>query len=370
MESLNAYELLGLQPAASDKEITKAYRAKALQYHPDKLGDKVKSTDQEKNNKMFHLIKQAYDILCDKEKREELEAKIRAEQQRKMQQNKMSLQRKQMKTELEARENLAKNKTSTLQFQKMQHELEVQKFRQEMERAEQKRIRRMQQDAVQHAELQKSQLVQEEQHRAHELQAAKELSEFEATVRLRWVHSNINTLPSKESDVPDIDQDYIKKIGSLFGLVEDVVISSKKNFKTSKRSALLVFANIVSANAFMEASSDRFPQLSIFERSWAYSADNTNPTHSTDSSRIATPDLSSNINSPLDIKSKIQNIANLKIGKDSPNPYSQTIKKDWLRSENVSTLYADVHSSQMSGAHMSFNDFEAIVLARMRVFDQ
>ena len=36
LSSLSHYEVLGLQPGATEEEITKAYRKQALKYHPDK----------------------------------------------------------------------------------------------------------------------------------------------------------------------------------------------------------------------------------------------------------------------------------------------------------------------------------------------
>ena len=57
----NLYDRLGVPQNASDVAIKKAYRALSAFYHPD-----VKGTG---NNKMFAAIKEAYDILSDKEKR-------------------------------------------------------------------------------------------------------------------------------------------------------------------------------------------------------------------------------------------------------------------------------------------------------------
>ncbi|PVV00642.1 hypothetical protein BB560_004967, partial [Smittium megazygosporum] len=175
MEKLNAYELLEVERAASAKEITKAYRLKALKYHPDKLVDKSQTVQYERASKIFHLIKQAYDQLLDPEKRQSLDSKLQAEEQRKIAANRMSLQRRQLKTELEARELEAKNKYSGQRLEKLQRDIEAQKFKDELERAELKRIRKMQQQAAQQYELEKHEKEREELYKAQDLDATKEL---------------------------------------------------------------------------------------------------------------------------------------------------------------------------------------------------
>lgn len=66
----NFYKILGVEKTADDKEIKKAYRKLAREYHPDRNpGDK-------KAEKMFLQISEAYEILSDKEKKEIYDKKL------------------------------------------------------------------------------------------------------------------------------------------------------------------------------------------------------------------------------------------------------------------------------------------------------
>ena len=53
------YKILGINKAASEEEIKKAFRKLAHQYHPDKGGDEKK----------FKEINEAYQVLSNKDKR-------------------------------------------------------------------------------------------------------------------------------------------------------------------------------------------------------------------------------------------------------------------------------------------------------------
>lgn len=65
----NYYQILGVLRTASQKEIKKAYRKQALEWHPDKHNEKTEE-ERETINKKFRLIAESYEILSDEEKRE------------------------------------------------------------------------------------------------------------------------------------------------------------------------------------------------------------------------------------------------------------------------------------------------------------
>ena len=59
----NLYEALGLNEAASQDEIKKAYRKLSLQFHPDRNNNSPESTTK------FQSISAAYEVIGDEDKR-------------------------------------------------------------------------------------------------------------------------------------------------------------------------------------------------------------------------------------------------------------------------------------------------------------
>src|SRR5262245_66575518 len=63
MAKRDYYEVLSVNRDASEEDIKKAYRKLAMQYHPDRNPDNPKAEER------FKEAKEAYEVLCDGEKR-------------------------------------------------------------------------------------------------------------------------------------------------------------------------------------------------------------------------------------------------------------------------------------------------------------
>lgn len=96
------YQLLGVNPGATEKDVTSAYRSKALKLHPDKNPDDPIAQER------FHELQKAYQVLLDPEARQAYDQILRLRKERAERQNKLDSKRKMMQEELLERERSAK----------------------------------------------------------------------------------------------------------------------------------------------------------------------------------------------------------------------------------------------------------------------
>ncbi|XP_063146014.1 dnaJ homolog subfamily C member 17 isoform X4 [Candoia aspera] len=103
---LDLYALLGVGEKATDKEIKKAYRQKALTCHPDKHPDNPKAAE------LFHQLSQALTVLTDAAARAAYDRVRKAKKQAAERTQKLDERRKKVKLDLEAREREAHSRVS------------------------------------------------------------------------------------------------------------------------------------------------------------------------------------------------------------------------------------------------------------------
>ncbi|XP_021258187.1 dnaJ homolog subfamily C member 17 isoform X1 [Numida meleagris] len=103
---LDLYALLGVGEKASEKEVKKAYRQKALTCHPDKNPDNPRAAE------VFHQLSQALAVLTDAAARAAYDKVRKAKKQAAERTQKLDEKRKKVKLDLEAREREAQARDS------------------------------------------------------------------------------------------------------------------------------------------------------------------------------------------------------------------------------------------------------------------
>ncbi|KAI7826431.1 DnaJ domain-containing protein [Kickxella alabastrina] len=207
---IDVYALLGVTAEAGDKELTKAYRIKALLHHPDKNRDDPNAA------KFFHDIKSAYDLLNNPKQRAEYDEKRKAQ-----------LAKRQRQDALSAREI----------ERKREHDVnrEAARFREESQREEQRHDRKM---------------------REHIRQMNEDAKRTDET--LAELNESLAGLFSIFGDIEEV----VVAPTSYHGKKKDPSMSS----------ALLVFKSITSAHALMNTQ-HQSSQLRGFLRFWATGAE-------------------------------------------------------------------------------------------------
>ena len=103
IKDLDLYLLLNVETDATEKEIKKAYRKKALKCHPDKNPDNPKAAEE------FHRLSDAYEVLSDEAARKAYDTVLKARKAAEIRKRQLDSKRRKLRDELEEREKRAKD---------------------------------------------------------------------------------------------------------------------------------------------------------------------------------------------------------------------------------------------------------------------
>lgn len=201
------YELLGLDVTASDTEIKKAFRVKALICHPDKNPDDPQAAEQ------FHRYSRAAEVLLDHAARQAYDRLLKGRKERQARSRGLDGARKKLKDELEARERAVHRDGDDMD--------QALRLAQEIERLRRQGSALLEQE---NEEL-KRQIRQE---RAAGPVASRVVPESVSDVRVKV---------SWKAASHKVDPDRVKSLFQRFGPIQDFIVSSKSS------SALIVYSD-------------------------------------------------------------------------------------------------------------------------------
>ncbi|GJJ77184.1 DnaJ homolog subfamily C member 17 [Entomortierella parvispora] len=234
-ENQDWYAILGVERTATTKEITKAYRQKALKVHPDKNPDPNAA-------KIFHELSQAYDLLLDPAARQAFDNLLNVKVQAKERTDRYDSTRKKMKEDLEMRENAFRKQQQDEKTAAMRMHYEMERLKKENAKMREQREADLLRQAGEFADLMEAtkQAAREE-----------EIKSLDCTLSVKW---NKKKYPLK---VDQLTSQFEK-----FGPV-DSCVSLKEG------SAVIAFKEITGAYAVMKAKERESGDLNKFRISWA-----------------------------------------------------------------------------------------------------
>ncbi|KAJ1973436.1 DnaJ (Hsp40), sub C, member 17 [Dimargaris xerosporica] len=242
------YAILGVTAQSTVKEITKAYRLKARDCHPDKNPNDASAA------KRFHAVSVAYEVLTDPSQKLTYDQRLQATAARRQRHDAMTGQRRKMKEELERAEREARDKHQAAQTAKtnaareaaeahrqglarQQHENEA-----EARRREQQRARKVAQEAV---------FSVNEPNWLHSQSLDGSVQEIDRSIIASW---------SKKG--PAYHERALRTLFKSFGPIDHVVLTPDR-----PRRALIVYHSVVSAYSAVTNSTN--PDFTRFQLKWA-----------------------------------------------------------------------------------------------------
>ncbi|CAD7092102.1 unnamed protein product [Hermetia illucens] len=209
------YGLLAIDISASEAEIRKAYRKKALECHPDKNPDNPKAAE------LFHELSKALEILSDASARAAYDKVLNAKKAAELRNKQLDSKRQKLKAELEQREReanskLVKGPSKSYNVQKTPEE----QLKDEIERLRKEGSRLLEEEQ----ELMRQQLREERLKREHHFDSSQH------RIKIKWKAAKDD--PTNGGYNEETLRTYLKKYGEIVAMV----VSSQK-----KGSALVEF---------------------------------------------------------------------------------------------------------------------------------
>ncbi|KAL5706300.1 hypothetical protein ACHQM5_024488 [Ranunculus cassubicifolius] len=214
---IDHYQLLGLPSGEegsklTQNEISKAYRSKALELHPDKRRNDPNAHDN------FQKLKSSYEILKDEKARKLFDDLLRVKLERRQRQSQCDSKRRKMMNDLDERERASFSSDPNLKS-KLEEERIAKEFREEIER-----IRAMQ------AKNKGSSRFPNNVGIPRRDEGGSEGLDGEKVLKVSW-----------DGTADDYTSTRLKELFEEFGEVEDVVIQSGRKKKRTN-TALVVMA--------------------------------------------------------------------------------------------------------------------------------
>ena len=264
---VDLYGLFDVLPSATESEIKKAYRKKALKCHPDKNPDNPKAKE------LFQQLSDALEILTDPKAKAAYDTTLKAKEQARIRHKQLDAKRRKLKEDLEEREKAFRGKSAqkSAQDSKISNEArllnEIERLRKEGSntlREEQETMRKL--------------ILQERTggflSKNDNEQTSTTASTNTPQVKVRW------------SSTESYDEEKLKNIFGKFGKLLTVVVL--------KKCSLIEFSDQNDAEDAYEHVKKSIPNLQI---EWV-SKSNSKASESKPKAHIVAPSSSSNIINP------------------------------------------------------------------------
>ncbi|XP_005509910.2 dnaJ homolog subfamily C member 17 isoform X1 [Columba livia] len=219
---LDLYGLLGIGEKASEKEVKKAYRQKALTCHPDKNPDNPRAAE------VFHQLSQALAVLTDAAARAAYDRVRKAKQQAAERTRKLDEKRKKVKLDLEAREREAQSHESEEEETRITRSLE-----QEIIRLREEGSRQLEE---QQRLIREQIRLEREQHGQGRQERSGAEGKITPKLKLRW------KCGKEDETGGGYSKDVLLRILQKYGDVLNLLVSSRKT-----GSAVVEFATVKAA---------------------------------------------------------------------------------------------------------------------------